>query len=196
MVGLRRIIILSLWCIAAVGNFSLGAREGINVYFSPQDRPTNHLLDLIKQTKTSITIAMYMLTDGRVADCLVQAKLRGIQIKIALDPTSFQGLYSKADYLAQAGIEIYAFDPKKKVTQIRAGDERWGAVDALLHDKFAIFDQETVWTGSFNWTVSANVRNHENVIVIKDTEIAKAYQAEFDLLVNNVCTKYVSPVVH
>ena len=51
-----------------------------------------------------------------------------------------------------------------------------------MHNKFAIFDDKTVFTGSFNWTVSANARNQENVIVMEDADVCKIYETYFEKL--------------
>lgn len=59
-----------------------------------------------------------------------------------------------------------------------------GRKKILMHSKFAVgFAKDStkpswVCTGSFNWTKSA-VRHHENMIVIKDEDIAQAYYKEF-----------------
>lgn len=59
-----------------------------------------------------------------------------------------------------------------------------GKKKTLMHSKFAVGFKENstkpswVCTGSFNWTKSA-VRHHENMILIKDEDIAQAYYEEF-----------------
>jgi len=48
-----------------------------------------------------------------------------------------------------------------------------------MHNKFWIFDQKTVWTGSTNITVNGTLRNNNNVIVIESPGVAKIYEREF-----------------
>ena len=43
-----------------------------------------------------------------------------------------------------------------------------------------ILDSETVWTGSWNYTVNGTYRNNNNVLVIEHPAAVAAYQAEFD----------------
>jgi phosphatidylserine/phosphatidylglycerophosphate/cardiolipin synthase-like enzyme len=51
-----------------------------------------------------------------------------------------------------------------------------------MHNKFAIIDQK-VWTGSFNWTHSANHKNHENVVIIGgEDSIRLKFLKQFDAL--------------
>ncbi len=49
----------------------------------------------------------------------------------------------------------------------------------IMHHKVMIIDGDTVVTGSYNFTKSANVRNDENVLIIENREIAGEYMEEF-----------------
>ncbi len=73
----------------------------------------------------------------------------------------------------------------------------WGAdihTDAgsgILHHKYLLVDADypeygpAVWTGSFNFSSSANERNDENVVVIHDAAIANQYLQEFAEIYHN-----------
>ena len=51
---------------------------------------------------------------------------------------------------------------------------------SYLHDKFAIFDNARVITGSYNWTRHASNNNSENCLLIKkEDKTIKAYQDRF-----------------
>ena len=69
------------------------------------------------------------------------------------------------------------------------GNNKAFSSEPLFHNKFAIFDKKVVFTGSFNWTVAANTRNQENVVVIDDEEVAKKYEAQFAFLFGNTSQK-------
>lgn len=49
----------------------------------------------------------------------------------------------------------------------------------LLHDKFCVIDNQKVLTGSYNWTVNAECKNDENVLITADNEMATKYSIEF-----------------
>ena len=51
-----------------------------------------------------------------------------------------------------------------------------------MHHKFMVKDAETVLTGSYNWTRSAALYNHENIITIYDDSLADTYLDAFDAL--------------
>ena len=48
-----------------------------------------------------------------------------------------------------------------------------------MHHKFLIIDRQTVVTGSYNFTFSAEEHNDENLLVIHDREIAGTFGDEF-----------------
>ena len=51
-----------------------------------------------------------------------------------------------------------------------------------MHHKVFIIDNETVITGSYNPTGSGNYRNDENLIIIRNKDIAKGFVEEFEFL--------------
>ena len=51
-----------------------------------------------------------------------------------------------------------------------------------LHHKFAVIDNKTVVTGSFNWSPSAAHTNDETLLVIHSPLLAKHFTREMDRL--------------
>ena len=49
----------------------------------------------------------------------------------------------------------------------------------ILHHKVIIVDDDTVITGSLNFSDNAVTSNDENIIIIKNKDIARLYLAEF-----------------
>ena len=52
----------------------------------------------------------------------------------------------------------------------------------IEHNKFGIYDQKVVSTGSFNWTNPAEERNSENCLRIENAKIANQYLVRFETL--------------
>ena len=163
----------------------------VAAFFSPDDKPTKKLLELIVNTRRSIVIAVYFLTDGIIADALIEAHKRRVDIKIVLDPITAESRYGKAHILAQNGIEVYVFCPGLKAFD---GEGKWSE-HPLMHNKYAVFDNDYVWTGSFNWTVTACMHNRENVVLIKDHELCVQYKQNFEKLLTQ-CIRYDSATWH
>ena len=55
------------------------------------------------------------------------------------------------------------------------------AKHAIAHNKIMIIDGEIVITGSFNFTKSAEERNAENLLVIRDRTLADKYTKNWQL---------------
>lgn len=137
------------------------------VYFSPADRVADHLIELIAKEKTSIKAAVYAFTHKGVAQALGRAKDRGVAVEVILDPFSLKNR-GAISVLTKAGIPIFVWnvanEPNKK---------------SLMHDKFCVFGNSVVWTGSFNFTYEADTKNEENVIVLEDPGLAARFETQF-----------------
>lgn len=57
----------------------------------------------------------------------------------------------------------------------RSGDPWIDAAASIAHNKVLILDSATVINDSFNFTMSADTRNAENVVVIRSPEVAARY---------------------
>ncbi len=154
--------------------------------FSPEDKPTKTLIELLKNAKTSIHAAVYFFTDKTIADTIINIrKTKNIDVKIILDPASAYGKYGKGNYLAQNKIDVFVFNPTTK----EPGEDKNFSDKPIMHNKFVVIDGVLVWTGSFNWTASANNRNCENIIYTDNREICKRYEGYFSHLLNR-CSKH------
>ena len=155
------------------------------VYFSPIDKPTTKLLELIKNSKKRIHAAIYMLTAKPIAQALADAAKK-VDVQIIVDKISYESAFGKGKMLQEAGINLWVYQASEK-DQLAAANNRYGSFLPLMHNKFAIID-EKVWTGSFNWTQAANNKNCENVILTDDPVVCKRYLNHFQDL-KKKCTR-------
>jgi len=130
------------------------------------------IIKKINGAKTSIHIASFEFDLTPVAEALVAAKQRGVDIQWVTDDE--HGLESDEEpghgqfgMLEDAGIEVRS-------------DDR----TALMHNKFWIFDQQMVWTGSTNITENGIFDQNNNTLVIYSPELAAIYEAEFQEMWN------------
>ena len=84
---------------------------------------------------------------------------------------------NKIDLLKNANIDIFTYPSVS-----RSSNNKLRKIDGIMHHKFAVIDHKIVWTGSFNWTVSANKRNKENVIISDNAALIQRYEDEFQRL--------------
>lgn len=142
------------------------------VYFSPDDRPQKHLISYINNAKKRIYAAVYMFTDKKTAMSLIEAKNRGVDVQVVTDQSSVDSPYGKIFLLKNNDIKIYVF---------KVSTPQYQRFAPLMHNKFAIIDDK-LWTGSFNWTVSANSKNQENVIYTDEKKVCERYLTHFKKL--------------
>ncbi|MBS1248698.1 MAG: Phospholipase D [Chloroflexi bacterium] len=125
------------------------------------------LIEYIGQAQETIHIASFEFNLTPVAEALIAAHKRGVEIiwvtddEHGIEADEEEG-HGQFGMLEKAGIEIL-------------DDER----SALMHNKFWIFDEQIVWTGSTNITENGNFRNNNNVIVIHSPQLAANYEREF-----------------
>jgi len=160
-------IIISIFSLLFI--LSLNALAKVEVYFSLYDDPESIIIKNIDNAKEFINIAMYAFTDREIAQAIIRAKDRGVDIKIYLDRSQVNAKYSKSRYFVNNGIE----------------DIRISSNNYIMHNKFAVIDNKVVITGSYNWTASAGERNDENLLVIDDKDVIEKYQNQFNNLWNN-----------
>jgi phosphatidylserine/phosphatidylglycerophosphate/cardiolipin synthase-like enzyme len=139
-----------------------GTLPPIEIYFSPHGGCTEAVVQEINAAKTKIRVQAYSFTSEPIAKALVDAHKRGVQIEVILDESQESEKYSSADFLLHAGIP----------TQI-------DSKHAIAHNKVMVFDDATVITGSFNFTSAAEKSNAENLLIIRDPQIAAKYTANW-----------------
>jgi phosphatidylserine/phosphatidylglycerophosphate/cardiolipin synthase-like enzyme len=125
------------------------------------------LIERINKAKKSIHIAAFEFNLEPVADALIAAVDRGVEVQWVTDNES--GIEADLD----DGLDIF---PKMEDGGVGVKDD---GRSALMHNKFWIFDGEVVWTGSTNITQNGMFRNNNNVIVIHSPELAAIYENEF-----------------
>jgi phosphatidylserine/phosphatidylglycerophosphate/cardiolipin synthase-like enzyme len=136
---------------------------GTTVCLTPGANCTELIVNAIAGAKTSILVQAYSFTSAPIAKALLDAHTRGIQVQVILDKSQRTEKYSSADFLANQGIP----------TKI-------DAAHAISHNKVVIIDGEIVITGSFNFTKTAQEKNAENVLIVRDKALAAQYTQNRD----------------
>ena len=131
------------------------------------------LIELINNAQTSIHVAAFEFNLTPVADALIAAKNRGVDVKWITDDKN--GL----EYDIQPGRGQFAL---LQAAGIEVKDDNGRS--ALMHNKFWIFDQQVTWTGSTNISVNAVFKQNNNVLVIRSPEIAFIFEREFQEMWN------------
>lgn len=138
----------------------------LSVYFSPYDRIIERVVvPIIDNAKSQIYIPAFLITDKRLAQSLINAKTRGVDVKVIIDATNAKSPYSKHPLLRQHGIPVK--------TETFAGK---------LHSKTIIVDNKYSIIGSMNFSRSGETKNDENVLVIVNPKLAMFNRMFFEYL--------------
>lgn len=131
----------------------------VEVAFSPNGGGAAMIVKAIGEAKKSVKVQAYSFTNADIAKALVEAKKRGVDVRIVLDKSQETEKYSSATFFVNSGLPV------------RIDDDF-----AIAHSKVMIIDEETVITGSFNFTKAAEEKNGENVLVMRgNKELAALY---------------------
>ena len=131
------------------------------VCFTPSENCTAQLVSEIDSAQRSILVQAYSFTSAPIADALVAAKRKGVDVRVILDKSQVKDRHSVFGYLLSENIPVWI-------------DNRV----PIAHSKVMVFDQREVATGSFNFSKNAS-RNSENLIFLKDENLAKQYSTNW-----------------
>jgi phosphatidylserine/phosphatidylglycerophosphate/cardiolipin synthase-like enzyme len=161
--GLRgsRLFGLTLFLSVLVAASATPASE---VYFSPNGGARQRLVRAIQDSRKTIDIAVYNFTAYELADALYAAKARGVQVRVVVDREMAETSGSGVRGLRLNGITVRSLGVPEQ---------------SLMHNKFAVFDERLVVTGSYNWTNSAEHANYENLVVLEEPKLVERFQQEF-----------------
>jgi phosphatidylserine/phosphatidylglycerophosphate/cardiolipin synthase-like enzyme len=157
---------LSIWLIVVVlvGPSWTVSDASVEVWYGPEDRPLEHLIRMYDRAKRYIFVAVYGLTSPLAVKALVEAKKRGVDVRVLTDRERLKDVKQQVAFstLREAGIPI-------KINRH----------DGLMHLKQVVIDDEFNTNGSMNQTTSGNRYNDERLDVIKDHAIAVMAREKF-----------------
>ena len=167
--------ILILICAIAVGFGLRYYKNGPNptaevaweVYFSEVgavDSPYSlekRLVHRLRAAQAQVDAALYDLDAAPIADALIEAYNRGVQVRIVTEADNSDD--SEIERLREVGIPV-----------VDDGDN-----EGLMHHKFIVIDEQYVWTGSYNTTYNGAYKNSNNVILIDSAQLAYNFTQEF-----------------
>jgi len=154
-------IILTSFCWPIISAYAIDLKLNNTtamVCFSPQDQCSEAIAKEITHAKAKILIQAYTFNSSEVVAALLQAHVRGVAIEIILDKSNLWAKSSAGGTINQAGIPVYI-------------DSR----HVIANNKVMIIDDNTVSTGSFNFTEAAASKNAENLLIIRNKELAAVY---------------------
>ena len=142
--------------------FQIGSTSG-TVYFAPAGGREGRgaILELLKRANREILVAAYVLTDPRIIEALIQARGRGIKVRLVLDARQIE-------------------DFRDQTLNRLGADVRKDSNPYTMHQKVMVIDRQSVVTGSYNFSRSGFGRNNENLLILQDPALAERYALEVE----------------
>ena len=159
-------ILLACFALAAATAFGetgavISAR--MRVLFSPEDDCAREIVEAIDGAREYVYVAMYFFTSRPIAQAVIRARDRGLDVRVCLDDEQPHYEYSKSKYLENNNISL-----------------RYVGGSGIMHNKFCVIDDRVTVTGSYNWTARADLENDENVIFIESAAVARIFKEQFN----------------
>ncbi|MEJ8816210.1 phospholipase D family protein [Variovorax ureilyticus] len=144
----------------------LPSESKIEVAFSPDAGSEALVLKVIDKARSSIRLAGYSFTSPSIVRALIDAKRRGVDVRVLLDERGNRG---KAN-IAAMNLLVGANIPTNVISTY-----------AIHHDKNIVVDGKHTQTGSFNYSQAAAKSNSENVLVVwSNPTVAATYLAHWE----------------
>lgn len=134
----------------------------IQIYFAPEDDVVNAINTTLQQANRSIRFMAFSFTLDSLAQTLISESRQGVQVQGIFERTGSETQFSELRPLRCAGLDV-----------------RQDGNPYVLHHKVFIVDDHTVIAGSFNFSSNATDSNDENLVIIRDPDLAAQYLAEY-----------------
>ena len=161
----------------------------VKVLFAPHPKksPGHGLIEIHEQlaaAKRSIDMALFVFSDQSLTNVLAEQMAAHVNIRLLADPSFASRSFSEV--LDLLGVEmpdrfckLEAENRPLKTPLQTVGTPRLARGDKL-HHKFAVIDNKTVITGSFNWSPAAAHTNDETLLVIHSPKVAAHFTREMN----------------
>lgn len=141
-----------------------GTRRRVEVenYFSPDDGAADEIIAEIEAARERIRFLAFVFTSDEIADAMLERAEAGVVVQGVMESRTIDGQYDEYGRL-QSAVHDVLLDGNPYT----------------MHHKVIIIDDETVITGSYNFSRSAEAYNDENVLIIHDADVARLFVEEF-----------------
>ncbi len=139
--------------------------SGVKVenYFSAEDGVAQKIIDTVNTAKQSIYFMAFSFTQDAIGKAMEDRAKAGAKLQGVFETTGSSTPFSEYTKMKKAGFDVYQ------------DGNPW-----VMHHKVIIIDEQTIIFGSFNFSDNADKSNDENILIVHDPEMAKAFKAEYD----------------
>ena len=130
----------------------------------PQPAIRDLAVELVDEARVSLDLELFVLTDSGIVHAIERARVRGVAIRLLLDPGQRPSDRSVSE-LEAAGVPVRLYAGRGE----------------LLHAKAGVADGRRVLFGSANWTGGGFERNHELDVEVRDSAaVARTFTTAMD----------------
>lgn len=122
------------------------------------------IIESISQAKTTVKVAMAYFTDREIANELIAASQRGIEVNVVL---SSDNTNNDIRELLKGKVSLVIFESNGR---------------GIMHHKFCIVDNSLLLHGSYNYTYNATKNNHESLNITDSYSLISEYAKIFETL--------------
>src|SRR5208283_527354 len=141
----------------------------MEIKFARSESVADVIMSVMREASSSIDAALYRFNHPGLAQALEEAVQRGVRVRLLVDGNKYKESRTTQELLSGATIPF----------RLAFGRQGRGS---KMHHKFVIVDQQTVLTGSYNWTPESEDENQENLVILRDAYSVDAYTQEFEAL--------------
>jgi competence ComEA-like helix-hairpin-helix protein len=169
-----------------VGNATVAVQFSPTSPTVPWEQSVNGLINkTLSRAKKTIDLALFVFSEQRLANTLEIESRRGVTVRALIDSNFIYRSYSEGlDMMGVSWSDNCQLETDNRpwkqplatvgVSPLPMGDR--------LHHKFGVVDENTLITGSHNWSEAANHGNDETLLAINSPVVATHFQREFDRL--------------
>ena len=139
----------------------------IEIYFASENDVIGEILQEINAAQSSIRFMAFSFTLDNMGDALLTRANAGVDVQGVFETTGSETQFSEMRLLHCAGVPV-----------------RQDGNNGVMHHKVVIIDGQVAVIGSFNFSNNAVESNDENVVIIRNPDIANLYLQEFQRVQN------------
>jgi phosphatidylserine/phosphatidylglycerophosphate/cardiolipin synthase-like enzyme len=134
----------------------------IEIFFASENNVTEVIVNEINAAQRSVRFMAFSFTLDTMGNALLSRARAGVNVQGIFETTGSLTQFSEMGRLFCAGMDV-----------------RQDGNNGVLHHKVFVIDETTVIFGSFNFSDNAASSNDENLMIIRDADIATLFLQEF-----------------
>ncbi|WP_457629736.1 phospholipase D-like domain-containing protein [Oceanithermus sp.] len=167
----------------------------LEVRFLPEDEAVavRELTAALDGAERTVDLALLTLNDTRLGHAVARTAARGVRVRLFTErehrEDTLTTLLAGSRGQTDGRPRVSAAEAAKAATPLSDRCERIARVEVcyddrpgLMHDKFAVFDDREVWTGSTNWSYNGLHKNDNDLLRLEGKPAAKLYHDAFEAL--------------